>query len=97
MVDRTAYAPCFSDVEAALGMLTKATAEYRAMDSRQKAVLSTLVGELRAAGCTWDVIGAAAGMTKQAARKRWHLAPFPVPAPEYLLTDGDPEDLEEWS
>lgn len=35
------------------------------------ATLDTLVAHARATGVTWEAVGAALGMTKQGAQKRW--------------------------
>lgn len=94
MVATRDYAPTLWDVSAALELLTTAMAEYRAMDLRQRAILSTLVAELRSAGVTWEEIGKAAGISHQAAHKRWSKGPFPVPPPPELvdLDDDDGSD-----
>lgn len=88
---RHVHAPTLADVSAALERLTTAMAEYRKLDARQKAIISTLVAELRSSGATWEDIGRAAGITQQAAHKRWARAPFPVPPPEDW--DDDDQDL----
>jgi hypothetical protein len=93
MVVTRDYAPTLADVSDALEMLTKAVADYRAMDARQKAIISTLVAELREAGVTWEEIGKSAGISQQAAHKRWSRAPFPVPAPPVYLEDDEDGDL----
>lgn len=92
-----AYLPTLADVSEGLEALSAAMRDYREFNARQKAILSTLVAELRAAGATWQEIGRAAGISHQAAMKRWRDAPFPVPPPEeWVDPDEDLVDDEGW-